>query len=77
VTLEIGEPELTVWVKDQGNGFDPESVPSPVENANILKKVGRGIFILKSLMDKVEYSFTPEGGTLVKIVKSYKPADKS
>lgn len=74
VSLEIKEPEIIVEVKDQGNGFDPDSVPSPVENENILKKVGRGVFIFKSLMDKVEFSFEPEGGTLVKMVKYFKPA---
>ena len=77
VTLQIDESEIIVWVKDQGNGFDPDSVPSPVENENILKKVGRGVFILKSLMDEVEFTFEPEGGTLVKIVKHLKPAKKS
>lgn len=76
VTLEIKDPEIIVWVKDQGNGFDPGSVPSPVEKENLLKKVGRGIFILKSLMDEVDFTFEPEGGTLVKIVKYYKPAKK-
>ena len=69
VTLKIKEQDITVWVKDQGNGFDPESVPSPVENGNVLKKVGRGIFIVKSLMDKVDFTFEPQGGTVVKFVK--------
>jgi len=77
ITLEITEQEIIVWIKDQGNGFDPESVPSPVEKDNLLKKVGRGIFILKSLMDEVDFTFEPEGGTLVKIVKHFKVVKKS
>jgi serine/threonine-protein kinase RsbW len=77
VTLEIKEPEVVVWVKDQGEGFDPDSVPSPVEKDNILKKVGRGIFILKSLMDDVDFEFESEGGTLIKMVKHLKPVKKS
>ena len=69
ITLEIKEPDITVWVKDQGNGFDPGSVPSPVENNNVLKKVGRGIFILKSLMDEVDFTIEPGAGTVVKFSK--------
>jgi serine/threonine-protein kinase RsbW len=69
ITLEIREPDITVWVKDQGNGFDPNSVPSPVENDNVLKKVGRGIFILKSLMDEVDFTIEPGEGTVVKFTK--------
>ena len=69
IILEIKKPDITIWVRDQGNGFDPESVPSPVENNNVLKKVGRGIFILKSLMDEVDFTFEPHGGTMVKFVK--------
>jgi serine/threonine-protein kinase RsbW len=76
ITLQIKDPDIIIWVKDQGNGFDPGSVPSPVEKDAILKKVGRGIFILKSLMDEVDFAFQPEGGTLVKMIKHCKPANK-
>lgn len=69
IILEIKKPDITVWVKDQGNGFDPGSVPSPVENNNVLKKVGRGIFILKSLMDEVDFTIEPGEGTVVKFTK--------
>jgi serine/threonine-protein kinase RsbW len=77
VTLRVKEPDLVVWVKDQGEGFDPGAVPNPVNKDNILKKVGRGIFILKSLMDDVDFEFQSEGGTLVKMVKRFKAAKKS
>lgn len=69
IDLRIKSSEIMVTVKDQGDGFDPESLSSPVEGENILKKVGRGVFILKSLMDKVNFIFQPEGGTIVKMVK--------
>jgi serine/threonine-protein kinase RsbW len=76
ITLKIKESDITVWVKDQGNGFDPDSVPSPVENENVLKKVGRGIFILKSLMDEVDFAYEPHEGTVVKFVKHCLPSKK-
>jgi serine/threonine-protein kinase RsbW len=76
ITLEIKKPDITVWVKDQGNGFDPGSVPSPVENNNVLKKVGRGIFILKSLMDEVNFTIEPGEGTVVKFTKHCETSKK-
>jgi serine/threonine-protein kinase RsbW len=60
---------LEVQIKDEGGGFDPESVPSPVAEENLLKADGRGIFFMRSFMDEVTYSFPPKGGTLVKMVK--------
>lgn len=72
IDLKIEKLKIVITVEDQGDGFDPESLSSPVEGENILKKVGRGVFILKSLMDKVNFIFQPEGGTIVKMVKYLK-----
>jgi len=60
---------LEVQVLDQGVGFDPSLVPSPVAEENILKADGRGIFFMRSFMDEVSYSFPVRGGTLVRMVK--------
>ncbi len=60
---------LEVQVRDQGRGFDPASVPSPLDEENLLKPAGRGIFFMRSFMDEVSYSFPPRGGTLVRMVK--------
>lgn len=60
---------VEVTVEDEGNGFDPESVQSPIKKGNILKPVGRGIFILKSLMDKVDFIIQSQKGTTVKMTK--------
>ena len=60
---------LEVAVQDEGPGFDPGRIPDPVADENLLKTDGRGIFFMRSFMDKVEYSFPPKGGTLVRLVK--------
>jgi serine/threonine-protein kinase RsbW len=60
---------LEVQVRDEGVGFDPDSVPSPLAEENLLKADGRGIFFMRSFMDEVSYSFPPKGGTQVKMVK--------
>ncbi len=69
VTLEfyLKKNKITVMVKDEGNGFNPDSLSNPLEPENIMKESGRGIFILTSLMDQVKFS---EKGT--KIIFSMK-----
>ena len=67
--FEIADKSLAVSILDQGRGFDPSSIPDPLAQENLLKVDGRGIFFMKSFMDEVAYSFPPEGGTLVRMLK--------
>ena len=62
---------IEIEVKDQGAGFDPTTVPDPTDPVNILKTSGRGIFLMRSFMDEVEWSPRPEGGTTVRMVKKF------
>ena len=50
-------------VKDQGEGFDPASVVDPTQSGNKLRSNGRGVFLIKQLMDNVGFHF--EQGTEV------------
>lgn len=71
VTLELffGAAEVTICVEDEGEGFDPNRVANPLEGENLLKEVGRGIFIAKTLVDAVEFERGKKGGTRVKLIK--------
>lgn len=53
-TDEAGE--VLIVVRDPGPGFDVETVPDPLEPANILKSSGRGIFLINQLMDEVRFA---------------------
>ncbi|MDH4068961.1 MAG: ATP-binding protein [Ignavibacteria bacterium] len=61
VTCEVAPPWITFVITDQGGGFNPETVSSPLEEENLLKASGRGIFLMKTLMDKVDYQVGPTG----------------
>ncbi|MDA9563795.1 ATP-binding protein, partial [Flavobacteriales bacterium] len=50
------EKELVFKVRDQGAGFDFANLPDPTEPDNIEKPHGRGIYLMKHLADKVEFS---------------------
>ena len=62
---------LEIEVRDQGEGFDPASVADPTEPANILKPSGRGIFLMRSFMDEIDWFARPEGGTTLRMVKRF------
>jgi serine/threonine-protein kinase RsbW len=61
VTCSYDRHSLVFRVKDQGKGFKPENVPDPLEEKNLLKTSGRGIFLMRSLMDKVAFTVTDDG----------------
>ena len=70
----IVQPDkLTVIVQDEGNGFNREEVPDPLDPANLLKSSGRGIFLMESCMDSVTFE---QSGTIVKMVKHKPSIDK-
>jgi len=57
---------LLVIISDQGRGFDPGQIRNPLQEENLLRESGRGIFLMRTLMDKVEIDRT-ESGTEVRL----------
>jgi serine/threonine-protein kinase RsbW len=51
------EPDkIEICVTDEGEGFDPEVIPDPRYGDNLYKPAGRGMLLMRSFMDVVEYS---------------------
>ncbi|HSE33942.1 MAG TPA: ATP-binding protein [Pyrinomonadaceae bacterium] len=69
LTLKSSPEAVEITVHDQGQGFNPEAVPDPTENENIMKTSGRGIFFMRTFMDEVTWSIRPGGGTTVRMLK--------
>lgn len=65
--------ELVVRVRDEGAGFDPDSLADPLAPENMLKSSGRGIFLIRNFMDEVVLQRAPEGGMEVRMVKRLGP----
>jgi serine/threonine-protein kinase RsbW len=64
--------EVRISVADQGEGLDPESLPDPLDPANLLRSSGRGVFLMRAMMDEVRFRDLAPGTevTLVKHVAS-------
>ena len=54
--------EVLISVRDEGEGFDSRVVPDPTEAQRLLLTHGRGIHLMRALMDEVSFE---ESGTVV------------
>lgn len=65
VTCQLIDRMLTLTVQDRGKGFDPSSLANPLEEQNLLKESGRGIFLIRSLIDEVSFRIQKTGTTVI------------
>ncbi|WP_445666508.1 ATP-binding protein [Fodinibius sp. AD559] len=56
---------LTISVEDEGEGFDPEEIPDPLKEENLLNESGRGVYLIRQYADDVHFS---KGGSKVTII---------
>jgi serine/threonine-protein kinase RsbW len=67
VLLEIAflQKCIEARVTDQGAGFDPASIPDPTTPENLTRPCGRGLFLMRKLLDEVRYNDLGNQVTLV------------
>ncbi|MCC7430234.1 ATP-binding protein [bacterium] len=67
VTVEflIEHKKIIAKISDEGKGFDVKNIPNPLAPENIYSENGRGILIIRSLVDSVSYEFNGKGTTMV------------
>jgi len=64
IRISISGNQLAIRVYDTGKGFDLNAVTNPDFDTDPLAEQGRGIFIIRSLMDSVKYKKTKCGNVL-------------
>lgn len=66
----VTDPDrFTVTVKDEGPGFNPDEVPDPLREDNILRVSGRGLLLMRSFFDEVNINPVSPVGLEVEMVK--------
>ena len=60
--------ELIISIRDEGPGLDVASLPDPLAPENLMKSSGRGIFMIRTMMDEVRFQ-TLDPGTEIKLIK--------
>jgi serine/threonine-protein kinase RsbW len=56
VRVEVGEEAVELHVSDEGAGFDPSGIPDPTEPDRIELNQGRGLFLIRQLVDEVHFN---------------------
>ena len=72
VKVEYDDKLMRIKILDEGNGFKFGDEADPTIPENILKVSGRGIFIVKSLIDEVDYKNTGKGSEFILTIKKEK-----
>ena len=58
--------EVSITVEDEGHGFENDAVPDPTSPENLLRTHGRGIYLIRTLMDDVDFE---QGSSVVHMRK--------
>lgn len=69
IVFEVETDRIKIRIKDEGKGFQLEEVKDPRKNENLLKDDGRGILIMKALMDEVKV-LSGSDGNVLQLVKN-------
>jgi serine/threonine-protein kinase RsbW len=56
IRVQLDEEHLRLQVTDQGDGFDPTDMPDPTDVAAIDSERGRGLFLIRNLVDEVHFN---------------------
>jgi serine/threonine-protein kinase RsbW len=61
IMCSVYDDYIEIKIKDEGKGFDINRIPNPLLPENLTKDSGRGIFIIKSLLDSVSIETHSDG----------------
>jgi serine/threonine-protein kinase RsbW len=69
VTYQAVDDKLVIEVEDEGAGFNHQSVADPTASAHIMKNSGRGVYLIRKLMNSVAYNDIGNKVTMIKNLK--------
>jgi serine/threonine-protein kinase RsbW len=69
VRAELLHDVIRVHVTDEGPGFDPSRVPEPVEPEQLDEAGGRGLYLIRKLVDTVH--FNEQGNSICMILRRH------
>ncbi|MCC5925985.1 MAG: ATP-binding protein [Bacteroidetes bacterium] len=67
ISWQITDGELRFSIQDEGEGFDADALPDPLNPENLLKDSGRGVFLMKTYCDDVQFEL--EGRKVILVFK--------
>jgi len=73
VEADLAADKAVVVIRDEGLGFDPQSLPDPTDPKNLDRIYGRGVLLMRAFMDDVQFSPRGNEVTLIKRRKNGPP----
>jgi serine/threonine-protein kinase RsbW len=73
VQIYVSHSRFKIRMADQGDGFDMDDVGNPLEGENLLRSSGRGIYMMRNIMDSVEFK---DAGRVVEMEKANPDASR-
>jgi serine/threonine-protein kinase RsbW len=69
VTIRYDNTEMKVVIEDEGGGFNISDLPDPTEIERLLDKHGRGVYIAKAMVDKLDYKHNSKGNEFTLLIR--------
>lgn len=67
IACRINHESARIEIEDEGDGFEPDSVPDPTDPDNLEKPCGRGLMLMRSFMSRIEFNEVGNRVTLEKL----------
>lgn len=74
ITAEVSKQEAKFTIEDEGEGFDVNNIPDPLDPENLFKTSGRGVLFIYNIMDEVKYN--ERGNRLTMVKKAVEPSEQ-
>ncbi len=74
IIAEVSAAEARFTIEDEGEGFDVNSIPDPLDPSNLFKTSGRGVLFIYNIMDEVKYNERGNRLTMIKRSDKIEPA---
>lgn len=65
ISFELKLNEIIVTISDEGKGFEPDALPDPTNSERLGVPSGRGVYLIKKLVDDYKYIFNENGTTVI------------
>jgi serine/threonine-protein kinase RsbW len=66
IAADVSKEEARFTIEDEGEGFDVNNIPDPLDPQNLFKPSGRGVLFIYNIMDEVKYNERGNRLTMVK-----------
>src|SRR5579864_1567678 len=73
VAISMTKDRFEIRIADEGDGFDPDTLPDPLAPQELFRDSGRGIYLSRAFMDEYHVQSRDVGGTEVTLIKYLRP----